>query len=101
MATVRFVVIVILLRGAVVVAGDITPTYAVRCGDVLGPGGQFQLQQDLDCSTLLGITVKDGAILDLNGYIVTCPQSTCVQLTGAVQSSLMVRCEEGSTSAWL
>jgi parallel beta-helix repeat protein len=69
--------------------GSVLPTHAdaINCGDVLGPGGHFQLEQDLTCTFLAGgngITVRDGAILDLNGYRVTCSPSTvgCVVLTG-------------------
>ena len=29
----------------------VTPSHIINCGDVLGPGGFFQLRQDLDCST--------------------------------------------------
>ena len=54
----------------------VTPSHIINCGDVLGPGGRFQLQQDLDCPSppFHGpmLTVKDGAILDWNGHIVNC-----------------------------
>src|SRR5262245_37377072 len=92
MARVGFVLGVVLLGPIVIFAGTVTPAHAIQCGDVLGPGGQFQLQQDLDCSSLpppltdeTALTVKDGAILDLNGHIVTCGSSNvkCVVLTGA------------------
>jgi hypothetical protein len=62
------------------------PAHAISCNDILGPGGNFELQQDLDCPAGIGLTVKDGAILDLNGHIVTCnfpSLGPCVELSGA------------------
>ena len=67
--------------------GTVTPTSAdvINCGDVLGPGGRFQLEQDLTCP-FSALTIRDGAILDLHGHRVTCtPPSAgfrCVVLTG-------------------
>jgi hypothetical protein len=70
------------------VLGGVTaaPADVIRCGDVLGPGGRFELEHDLDCpgpfSTPV-ITVRDRAILDLRGHIVTCDNfAGCVVLTG-------------------
>ena len=87
MARMRSVLVVILFGAIVIFAGGVTPAHAINCGDTLGPGGQFQLQQDLDCSASFqtALTVKDGAILDLNGHIVTCGPVTveCIALTGA------------------
>src|SRR5262245_62162760 len=59
----------------------------VQCGDVLGPGGRFTLEQDIVCgagSVGTGVTVRDRAILDLNGRTVDCRSllGTCVVLTG-------------------
>ena len=65
--------------------------HAIHCGDILGPRGHFQLQQDLDCSAvppplnqMTALTIQDGATLDLNGHIVTCGSQNirCVVLTG-------------------
>lgn len=39
----------------------------VQCGSVLGPGGTYKLTADLTCVTD-GVTLTDGAILNLNGY---------------------------------
>jgi parallel beta-helix repeat protein len=67
----------------------LTPSHIINCGDVLGPGGFFQLGQDLDCSTggFNGptLTVRDGAILDLNWHSVTCESEgfECITLTGS------------------
>jgi parallel beta-helix repeat protein len=55
---------------------------AVQCGAVLGPGGRFALQANLECDSS-GITLRDGAILDLQGHIVACGDWPCVVLTGA------------------
>jgi parallel beta-helix repeat protein len=55
---------------------------SIQCGDVLGPGGRFELKDNLECRES-GITVRDGAILDLNGHIVMCQDFPCVILTGA------------------
>jgi hypothetical protein len=64
MARVRFILVVILLGATVIFAGGVTPAHAVSCGDILGPGGNFQLQQNLDCpGPARALTVKDGAIL--------------------------------------
>ena len=87
MVRVRFVLIVILLGAIGILAGGLTSAHAISCGDTLGPGGSFQLQEDLDCSSPLipnALTVKDGAILDLNGHIVTCGRFStgCIRLTG-------------------
>jgi hypothetical protein len=43
MARLRFVLVVILLGATVIFAGGVTPAYAISCGDILGPGGNFQL----------------------------------------------------------
>ena len=51
-----------------------SPAAAVSCGDVLGPGGEFQLTEDLgpcDDATGPAVTV-DSAFLDLNGFTITC-----------------------------
>jgi len=83
MARVRFVLVVILLGAIVIFAGGLTLVHAINCGDILGPGGNFQLQQDLDCPGP-ALTVRDGAILDLNGHIVTCGGiGACIALSGA------------------
>jgi hypothetical protein len=52
MARVRFVLVVIPFSAIIVFAGGVTSAHAINCGDVLGPGGRFQLQQDLHCSGL-------------------------------------------------
>jgi parallel beta-helix repeat protein len=77
---------VVILLGAIVIAlVSVTPAHAhdVQCGDVLGPGGRFVLEHDLECVTP-AVRVQDGAILDLNGHIVSCsPRGIqCVILTG-------------------
>lgn len=72
---------VALLLGAFVTAlGGVAPVYAdsVQCGDVLGPGGRYKLDTDLDCSNDPGpvsgpaFTLRSGAILDLNQHLLTC-----------------------------
>ena len=45
MAKVRFVLVVMLLGAIVIFSGGVTPAHAISCGDILGPGGSFQLQQ--------------------------------------------------------
>ena len=77
------------LLGAIGIAlGSVTPAHAdvIQCGDVLGPGGRFKLEHDLDCSGSPGgaVTIRDGAILDLQGHIVACPVANvrCIILTG-------------------
>jgi hypothetical protein len=37
----------------------------ISCGDILGPGKSYTLTADLVCDTGLGLTVRDGAKLDL------------------------------------
>jgi parallel beta-helix repeat protein len=75
------------LLGVIGIAlGSVTPTHAdvIQCGDVLGPGGRFELEHDLECD-FRAVTVRDRAILDLNGHIVACqptPGLRCVVLTG-------------------
>ena len=86
MARLRLVLVVILFSATPIFAGDVTPTHAISCGDTLGPGGNFKLQQDLDCSgtSLPALNVRDGAVLDLNGHIVTCRNlGPCMSLLGA------------------
>jgi hypothetical protein len=78
--------VVMLFGGFGIALGSVTPAHAdgIQCGDVLGPGGRFELEHDLECGNF-GVTVRDGAILDLNGHIVACrPGSAfrCVVLTG-------------------
>jgi parallel beta-helix repeat protein len=77
--------VVILLGAIVLTLGSVTPAHAhhIQCGDVLGPGGRFELEHDLDCPST-AVTVRDGAILDLNGHIVDCrlPVVRCIILTG-------------------
>lgn len=76
---------VIMLLGALgIMLGSVTPAHAdvIQCGDVLGPGGRFELEHDLECN-VHAVTVRDGAILDLNGHIVECPNGLgCIILTG-------------------
>jgi len=77
---------VLWLLGAFMMFGSVTPAYAdvVQCGAVLGPGGRVTLEQDIACPLSdpnPAVTVRDGAVLDLNGHTVTCG-STCVLLTG-------------------
>ena len=63
-----------------------TQAHVINCGDDLGPGGLFQLEDDLACPGPLGgrITIRDGAILNLNGHRVTCARGGigCILLTG-------------------
>jgi parallel beta-helix repeat protein len=78
---------VVILLGAIVIAlGSVTPTHAhdIQCGDVLGPGGRFELEHNLEECFPRAVTVQDGAILDLNGHIVTCSDAVvrCIILTG-------------------
>jgi hypothetical protein len=84
---VRYVVFMILVASAMF--DNVTPAHAdvVQCGDVLGPGGRVTLEQDIVCggSVGTGVTVRDGAILDLNGHTVDCrslSSGRCVVLTG-------------------
>jgi hypothetical protein len=78
---------VVMLLGAIGIAlGSVTPARAdvIQCGDVLGPGGWFELEHDLECPIGRGVTVRDGAILDLQGHIVACPGDTrCIILMGS------------------
>ena len=84
-AAVRTVALLLGVLG--ITLGSVPPTYAdaINCGAVLGPGGRFQLEQDLTCPGVRGaFTLRDGAVLDLNGHRVTCSNTTigCVVLTG-------------------
>jgi parallel beta-helix repeat protein len=87
MENTRFVqrLVVMLLGGLGIALASVTSAQAIACGDVLGPGGRFRLEQDVACPNA-AFTVRDGAILDLNGYSVTCGLGTttgCIVLTGA------------------
>jgi parallel beta-helix repeat protein len=78
---------VVTLLGALgITLGSATAAHAhdIQCGDVLGPGGRFELEHDLECGSH-AVTVRDGAILDLNGHIVACRPLgfECIILTGA------------------
>jgi Periplasmic copper-binding protein (NosD) len=56
----------------------------IQCGDILGPGGVFQLQADVLCGEddpPIALTVRDGAHLDLGGHTVTA-LGTAVRLEG-------------------
>jgi parallel beta-helix repeat protein len=70
-----------------ILPGRGTPAHTdvIQCGDVLGPGGRFALQANLECGGDSGITVRDGAILDLKGHIVDCrgDVAPCIALRGA------------------
>jgi hypothetical protein len=74
-----------LLVGLGVWLGSVPPAHAqdIQCGSVLGPGGRFRLERNLECP-VHAVTVRDGAILDLNRHIVTCTSDSyrCVVLTG-------------------
>jgi parallel beta-helix repeat protein len=75
------------LLGAIGIAlGSVIPAHAdvIQCGDVLGPGGQFKLEHDLEClPPRPAVTIRDGAILDLQGHIVACPGGIrCIILAG-------------------
>src|SRR5215813_4157542 len=73
MARVRLVLVVFLFTAIPILAAGVTAAHDINCGDTLGPGGYFQLQQNLDCSRAdRGLILKDGAILDLNGHVVIC-----------------------------
>ncbi len=80
---------VVSFLAAFVMLGSV-PAHAdvVQCGDVLGPGGRFTLEQDIVCVpsgdfNTPGVTVQDGAILDLNGHTIDCRgRNGCVLLTG-------------------
>jgi hypothetical protein len=54
----------------------------IQCGDTLGPGGVFTLQTDLECQLRIGLTVRDGAVLDLGGHTVSVGSTTAIRLTG-------------------
>jgi parallel beta-helix repeat protein len=78
---------VVMLLGVLGISlGSVTLAHAdvIQCGAVLGPGGRFELKANLDCGES-AVTVRDGAILDLNGHIVACQGDAfrCVVLTGA------------------
>jgi parallel beta-helix repeat protein len=77
---------VIMLLGVLGISlGSVPLAHAdvIQCGDVLGPGGRFELKDNLACGES-GVTVRDGAILDLKGHIVSCQGDAfrCVVLTG-------------------
>ena len=58
----------------VVALGFVFPSksHAVSCGDVLGPFGIFKLNGDLNCIQSPALTVREAALLDLNGHAVRC-----------------------------
>jgi parallel beta-helix repeat protein len=70
-----------------IVLSSVTPAHAdgIMCGEVLGPGGRFELEDNLVECVGRAVTVQDGAILDLQGHIVACRGGTaigCIVLTG-------------------
>jgi hypothetical protein len=75
--------VALLLVGLGVGLGSAPPAHAqdIPCGSVLGPGGRYRLQGHLECPET-GVTIQDGALLDLNGYMITCGSGPCVLLTG-------------------
>lgn len=89
------------LLGAIgIMLWSVTSAHAdgIQCGDVLGPGGRFELEHDLECQRSPAVTVRDGAILDLNGHIVSCRLGLrCVVLTGT-GAQLLNGAVQGSTS---
>ena len=76
------VVMLLGVLGILLGSGTLAHADAIQCGDVLGPGGRFELQTNLDCD-VRAVTLRDGAILDLKGHIVMCRDFPCVVLTGA------------------
>src|SRR6185295_1528382 len=60
-----------------VLAGSVSPASAqVRCGDTIGPGQEVILSSDLECGDVgVGLIVTGPAVLDLNGFAVSCPDS--------------------------
>jgi hypothetical protein len=78
----------LLFGGIWIIFGGATPADAIACLDVLGPGGTYRLEADLDCSQILSsfpaLRVRDGARLDLNGYTVRCHPFVvgCITLMG-------------------
>jgi hypothetical protein len=65
--------------------GSAAPAHTVACGDVLGPGGAFRLEADLQCegSFPFALTLQDGATLDLKGHTIGCPDGPqCILLRG-------------------
>jgi parallel beta-helix repeat protein len=76
---------VVMLLGVLGISlGSMTLAHAdvIQCGDVLGPGGRFELTANLECDAA-AVTLRDGATLDLKGHIVICRDFPCVVLTGA------------------
>jgi len=59
------------LLGAVLLVGHASPVQAISCGDTLN-GGSHTLGADLDCSAGGTAVMLDQAVLDMNGFTITC-----------------------------
>lgn len=84
----------------------LSPAYAIECGDTLGPGGQFKLNQDLECDNAvhpIALTILDGARLSMGNHTITCLNTAVVFSTGiklegegvVVQNGNVVSCDVG------
>ncbi len=48
---------------------------SIQCGDELGPGGVYVLDEDLNCDVSPALTVLGETHLDMNGHTLTCEES--------------------------
>ena len=77
------------------------PPDAVQCGDVLGPGGTYIMNEDLDCDVSPALTVLDGAHLNLKRHTLTCGPGLYpigIQLEGqkaSVTNGHILECDVG------
>ncbi len=74
---------------------------SVQCGDALGPGGVYFLNEDLNCDVSPALTVLGETHLNLNGHTLNCEQDSMavgIQLEGekaSVTNGKVVDCYEG------
>ena len=86
------------------VAGPATAE-VVNCGAVLGPGGSFKLDRNLECDTAPALIVVGPTQLNLKGFTVTCvraseddPLTNGIEVTGQnakLQNGLVTGCHDG------
>ena len=53
---------------AIAIEGNLTPSYAIECGAVIGPYEDVTLDHDLNCKNVTALTVVGPATLNMKGH---------------------------------